>query len=185
MLIGFRGGCIMTCDDIRKATTLVEQEDDILVHQLTRLEAALAHTTAEADEARVVEVLQQLCDFFLRDLMQHLAEEEQHFIPAVADLPGGTWKATRVHQEHQQLRRTVEEFRSVMALASDVGPQTRRTLLRELLSGAKSILEQLRTHAAFEYELVSELKELVNPPINANAPVPASTLERFSDRDLI
>ena len=45
----------MTCDDIRKATTLVEQEDDILVHQLTRLEAALAHTTAEADEARVVE----------------------------------------------------------------------------------------------------------------------------------
>jgi hypothetical protein len=56
----------------RHSMTTVRQEDEFLINQVCQLEEAVAGMKADADEARVVELLVQLCDFFTGDLLHDL-----------------------------------------------------------------------------------------------------------------
>jgi hypothetical protein len=135
----------------------MSQENAFLCSQVRALEKKIVALGTDADEARLVAVLAQLCDFFTGDLQHHPKRRMEEFTALVADLAGGTWKAARLHTQQMDLRDAVEEFHSEMDLASSVGSGTRRALLWRLIDGAKAILKQLKSHAEFEAELVREL----------------------------
>jgi iron-sulfur cluster repair protein YtfE (RIC family) len=146
-------------------------EDHGLVrNELRSLEEAVALVQkGESNEECRLEMLEALRGYFLHELLNHLNEEEAVFFPAVEALPAGAEKVAHLYREHETLRNAIEEFRAGLVLAEHAGPEARPALDWRLITDARSILTQLRSHAAFEYELVQELnlaakKEVAHVP---------------------
>lgn len=143
---------------IRHAVAPVKEDPHLVTEQMRTLEQAVNLLREdEQDEQRVLPVLERLRHFFLTDLLAHMIEEEHAFLPAVAALPGGEGKEGRLRREHAELRLRIADFKSALTLAGYVGPENRPLLLWRIVCEARAILGRLKTHAAYEYELVREL----------------------------
>ena len=155
------------------ATAAVKEESALLLAQSQALDKTLEAIQANGDDERVQAVLGELRSYFLHDLLKHLKDEDEEFLPAVARLPQGGEKAARLEQDHRELRRRVEEFRAGLTLEEYVGRETRRALLWRLVTDGRAILASLRIHAAFEYELVREMNGLTEAGSTPSVDFPA------------
>jgi hypothetical protein len=146
-------------EDIQQSFRTVDEDHALLLGQMKALEDAISLLREDdRDDSHVLPVLAQLRHYFLSDLLPHLLREETEFLPVVTRLvANGTSKAARVRDEHGQLRRRIEQFRTAYTLVSYVGPQARHELLWRLIHEARAIFAQLKIHAAFEFELTREL----------------------------
>lgn len=157
-------------EDTARATAPVKEDPHLIVEQMRALEQALGLLSGdERGELQIVAVLQRLRHYFLTDLLTHLVEEEGTFIPAVESLPQGEAKAAQLRREHAELRQRIADFKSALTLAGYVGPQSREALLWRLVIEARALLGRLKTHAAYEYELVRELSGAAGNRLHSTA----------------
>lgn len=146
-----------------QAVEPIKDDAKILVDELQTLEALLALTRdRSAKDTDFEPLLGRLRHFFLTDLLEHMAEEDRVFLPAVERLPNGYWKALRLRKEHEELRQFITGFRSTLSLEEHVGPETKRQLLWRLVQETEPILSRLRDHARYEIELTRELHAAAN-----------------------
>lgn len=154
----------MTREEFRKATVPVKEDPHLIMEQMQTLAKAIDFLREEEmREPRVLMIFEDLRKFFLHDLLAHLREEEKEFVPAVANMPEGAGKADRLRRDHAELRQRIDEFKSVMTLMNYVGAETRLSLVWRLVIEARSILQRLKIHAAFECELVREMNLYAEP----------------------
>lgn len=152
----------MRRDEVGRSVAPVKEDPHLIVEQLRALEQAISLLREDdRDDQRTVSVLDRLRHYFLTDLLAHLQEEERDFIPAVKSLPGGEGKAARLWREHGELRQRIADFKSALTLTAYVGAESRAALLWRLVTEARGILTRLKTHAAYEYDLVRELNGMV------------------------
>lgn len=141
----------------KEALASIMENHERLLARIQSWEESLAVDNGPR-ESQAIALLENLRHFFQTDLLAHLHGEEEEFFPVVEQLSHGVWKEAQLRKEHGELRQRIEDFKSSLTLALYVGAQTKQSLLWRLLAEARSLLVRLKTHVAFEHELVREMR---------------------------
>ncbi len=141
-----------------EAYATLEQDHELVLDRVQALrEMVVELMTPEAiDAPRVFARLHELENFFSTQFVTHLDEEENTLFPLLELFPPeGPALAKQLRQEHDELRRKLEEFSSCLTIAIELQDRPPATVIEDLLVYTWDLWELLDEHA---YEETRGLK---------------------------
>jgi iron-sulfur cluster repair protein YtfE (RIC family) len=108
----------MTADFVAALNT-VEQDHHLVLDRVKTLKEMVAYLREpkDLDASRIFGRLRELDNFFVKQFTIHMGEEEKTLFPLLEQhQPEGAALAGRLRQEHQTLRRKLDEFASCLVL---------------------------------------------------------------------
>ena len=139
------------------ALETVEQDHQLVLDRVQALKEMVAALMApeDLDAPRVFGRLRELDNYFVTQFATHMDGEEKTLFPLLEQLPPeGTALAERLRQEHTTLRRKLDEFNGALEIAVALQDRPPRAVLRDLLTYAWDLWEQLDRHAHDETQCV-------------------------------
>ena len=143
----------MSALEIVAALNTVEQDHQLVLDKVRALKDAVGCLAGppDPDLRPVLDRLREFNAFFATQFAVHLEEEETTLFPLLErDGREGARLASRLRQEHDELRRRRAEFEDCLELAADLEGSVPRAVLLDLLAYGWDFWEVLDSHAHAE-----------------------------------
>lgn len=149
----------MDAKALAEAYATLEQDHELVLDRVQALhQMVLALTAPERLVASsLFAQLRELDNYFSTQFATHLEEEEQTLFPLLEQFPPrGPELVKQLRQEHDELRRRLDEFSSCLSVAIDLQDRPPKTVLEDLLVYTWDLWELLDRHAHDETRGVNE-----------------------------
>ena len=140
----------MTVTELMAALSTVEQDHQLVLEKVQGLKAIVNCLLGREDaQARpFLERLKELDAYFVTQFESHMQEEETTLFPLLQKQGGeGPSLVARLRQEHDDIRRMLDEFGNCLKVAAELEDYLPRAVLRDLLTYGWQLWEILDNHA--------------------------------------
>jgi hemerythrin-like domain-containing protein len=143
----------------------LEQDHELVLDRVRALREMVAAlmSPGRIDAPAVFARLSELEKFFVTQFLTHLDEEEKTLFPLLEQvLPEGGALAKRLRDEHDELRRKLDDFSNCLSVAIELQDQPPEAVLEDLLIYCWDLWELLDQHAHVETRSVNDcLKQIL------------------------
>jgi iron-sulfur cluster repair protein YtfE (RIC family) len=137
----------------------VEQDHQLVLDKVRSLKEAANSLLSPVDPAsrQALDRLQELNNYFSTQLACHMDEEEVTLFPLLErQAPEGPALVAGLRQEHEEIRRKLEEFSNCLDVAGQLPDGLPRPVRRDLLTYSWDLWEILDTHAYRETHAIRD-----------------------------
>jgi hemerythrin-like domain-containing protein len=140
----------MNAPEFLAAMKTVEQDHQLVLDKVQLLKETVSGLLAPGETVprAVLDRLRELHGYFSTQLACHMEEEELTLFPLVAQhMPGGGDLVARLRQEHEEVRRKLEEFGNCLHVADELQEDVPKAVARDLLTYGWVLWDILDNHA--------------------------------------
>jgi iron-sulfur cluster repair protein YtfE (RIC family) len=149
----------MNATEFTAALNTLEKDHELVLEKMRTLKETVARLLSPGDlnAAKELRRLKELDAFFAIELMTHMDEEEITLFPLLEHHHvEGAILAGRLRQEHEEIRRKLDEFNKSLGVALDLQDRLPRAVLWDLVVDGWELWELLDQHARLETDAVRQ-----------------------------